>query len=106
MFAVFETGGRQYKVRVGDEIRVEKLEGAKEDQVTFDKVLLYAKDGDLTTGKPFIDGGQVKATVVRQAKDKKVIIFKHRPRKGSNRKRGHRQPYTTVRITEIVAHGA
>ena len=106
MFAVFETGGRQYKVRIGDEIRVEKLSGEKDSQVSFDRVLLYSKDDELITGKPFIEGGQVKGTILRQDRDKKVITFKHRPRKGSNRKKGHRQPYTVVRVTEIVASGA
>ena len=103
MFAVFETGGRQYKVRIGDEIRIEKLSGEKDSQVSFDRVLLYSKDDELITGKPFIEGGQVKGTILRQDRDKKMIIFKHRPRKGSNRKKGHRQPFTMVRITEIVA---
>lgn len=103
MFAVFESGGRQYKVRVGDEIRVEKLSGEANDVVTFDKVLLLAKDGSLTTGKPFVAGGAVKAQVVRQAKDKKIIVFKHKQRKQYNRRKGHRQPFTAIRITEIVA---
>jgi len=103
MFAVVETGGSQYKVRVGDEIRVEKLDGDKDQQVTFERVLLWTNNGELKTGSPFVEGGRVKATIVQQAKDKKVIVFRHRRRKGYDRRRGHRQPFTTVRITEIVA---
>ena len=102
MFAVFETGGRQYKVRVGDEIQVEKLGAEEKQHVTFDKVLLYSKDEKLVTGTPYVEGGQVKATVLRQGKGKKVVVFAHRPRKASRRRRGHRQPFTTVRVTEII----
>ena len=106
MFAVFETGGRQYKVRIGDEIRVEKLAEEKDSQVSFDRVLLFSKEGQVVTGKPHIEGGQVKAKVLSQDKAKKVIVFKHRRRKGSMNKKGHRQPYTTILITEIVAKEA
>ena len=102
MFAVIETGGKQYKVRVGDEIQVEKLVGAPKDEVTFDKVLLLSKDGDLKTGAPYLDGASVKGTILVQDKAKKVVVFKHKPRKGVNRKRGHRQPFTAVKVTDIV----
>jgi large subunit ribosomal protein L21 len=102
MFAVIETGGKQYKVRVGDEIKVEKLAGAPKGEVTFEKVLMMSKDGDVKVGTPYLDGVSVKGTITVQDKDKKVIVFKHKPRKGVNRKRGHRQPFTAVKVTDIV----
>ena len=106
MFAIFEASGRQYKVRVGDEVRIGKIVGEKDQQVSFDRVLLCSKDGELMTGKPFIEGGEVKGKILRQDKEKKITIVRHRRRQGSKRKKGHRQPYTAVRITDIVTSGA
>jgi len=103
MFAVIETGGRQYKVRVGDEIRIEKLVGELKDEVTFERVLMLSKDGDVKAGTPYLDGVSVKASILLQDKDKKIIVFRHKPRKGYNKKRGHRQPYTAVKVTDIVS---
>ena len=103
MFAVFETGGKQYKVRVGDEIQVEKLLGQKDENVSFDRVLFCSRDGEMSIGKPYLDGGLVKGTIMQQGKGKKVVIRRHKQRKGYNRKIGHRQPFTTVKITEILA---
>jgi large subunit ribosomal protein L21 len=102
MFAVFEAGGRQYKARVGDLIRVDKLSEEPGSQVVFDKCLMYSDHGNVVTGKPYVDGASVKATVVEHDKDKKIIVYKYRPRKGSSRKKGHRQPYSTVKVTEII----
>jgi len=102
MFVVFETGGRQYKARVGDEFRVEKLKEEAGSQVVFDKCLLYSKDGEVISGTPYIEGAQIKATLVNHDKYKKVITYKYKPREGNSRKKGHRQPYSTVKITEII----
>ena len=98
MYAVIKTGGKQYKVSVGDEIFVEKLEGEAGEQVTFDEVLAISDDNG-------IKAGDLKATVtgeiVKQGKNKKVTILKYKAKKGYRRKNGHRQPYTRVRITAI-----
>ena len=103
MFAVFETGGRQYKTKVGDEFRVGKIKAEAGSQVVFDKCLLYSKDGEIVSGKPYVEGAQIKATLVNHDKEKKIIVYKYKKRKGYARKKGHRQPYSTVKITEIVA---
>ena len=100
MFAVIKTGGKQYKVSVGDEIFVEKLEGEAGEQVTFDEVLAISDDNG-------IKAGDLKATVtgeiVKQGKNKKVTILKYKAKKGYRRKNGHRQPYTRVRVSAINA---
>ncbi len=101
MIAVFETGGKQYKVAVGDRLRVERLKAAGDGEVSFDKVLLLMENGDVRPGTPYLDGAAVKARVVSHGKHRKVIVFKHKPRKGYNRKKGHRQPYTEIEITAI-----
>ena len=98
MYAVIKTGGKQYKVAVGDEIFVEKLAGEAGEQVTFDEVLAISDDNG-------IKAGDLKATVtgeiVKQGKNKKVIISKYKAKKGYRRKNGHRQPYTRVRVSAI-----
>ena len=98
MFAVIETGGKQYKVAPNDVIRVEKLPGAAGDTVTFDRVLML--DGKV--GAPVVAGASVTGTVVEQARSDKVIVFKKRRRQNSRRKNGHRQSLTVVRITGIA----
>ncbi|RAU21915.1 50S ribosomal protein L21 [Paramagnetospirillum kuznetsovii] len=99
MFAVIQTGGKQYKVASGDVIRVEKLAGEAGAEVVLDQVLMV---GD-KIGAPNVDGAQVKATVVAQARGEKVIVFKKRRRQNSRRKNGHRQDLTILRITDISA---
>ncbi|MBR5358350.1 MAG: 50S ribosomal protein L21 [Clostridiales bacterium] len=98
MYAVIKTGGKQYKVAVGDEIFVEKLAGEAGEQVTFDEVLAISDEGG-------IQAGDLKATVtgeiVKQGKNKKVIVSKYKAKKGYRRKNGHRQPYTRVRVSAI-----
>ena len=98
MYAVIKTGGKQYKVEVGDEIFVEKLAGEAGEQVTFDEVLAISDDNG-------IQAGDLKATVtgeiVKQGKNKKVIVSKYKAKKGYRRKNGHRQPYTRVRVSAI-----
>jgi len=100
MFAVIETGGKQYYVSPGDKILVELIEGAKKE-VSFKKVLLIKNDGDLKIGNPYIKGASVKAKVLEEIKAPKVIIFKKKRRKQYKRTRGHRQRYLKVLIEEI-----
>jgi large subunit ribosomal protein L21 len=103
MYAVIRTGGKQYRVKPGDTIDVEKLPHDVGDEIEFDEVLLVANGSGAQIGRPLVKGAKVKATVTRQAKGRKVIIFKFRPSKRYRRKRGHRQHYTRLRIDEIVA---
>jgi len=101
MYAVIETGGKQYKVQEGDVVFVEKLEAEDGAVVTFDKVLAVSDEGKLTFGKPMIENASVSAKVLGQGKGKKVIVFKFKPKKGYRKKTGHRQPYTKVQIEKI-----
>ncbi|MCT4507423.1 MAG: 50S ribosomal protein L21 [Tepidibacter sp.] len=103
MYAVVETGGKQYKVSEGDVIFVEKLEANAGDVVTLDKVLVCSKDGNLVVGNPVVDGAKVEAKVLEQGKAKKVIVFKYKPKKDYRRKQGHRQPFTKLVIEKINA---
>lgn len=102
MYAIIETGGKQYRVQEGDVIRVEKLEIADGETVKFDKVLLVADEAKLNVGKPYVDGAVVEAVVENQGKAKKIIIFKYKAKKDYRKKQGHRQPYTQVKIEKIV----
>ncbi|MCX7807988.1 MAG: 50S ribosomal protein L21 [Deltaproteobacteria bacterium] len=101
MYAVILTGGKQYRVRQGDRIRVERLDGEVGSTVVFDRVLMVGGE-KLAIGQPFVPGASVKAEIVAQGRDKKIIVFKFRRRKNYRRKRGHRQYYTELRITEIA----
>jgi large subunit ribosomal protein L21 len=102
MYAVFKTGGKQYRVEKGDRLRVEKLAGGVGDAVTFDEVLLLSADA-IKLGKPLVGGAKVEAKIVDQGLGAKIIVFKFRRRKNYRRKRGHRQPFTALEITNIVA---
>ena len=99
MFAIIETGGKQYKVSEGDVLYIEKLNVEAEQEVTFDKVLLA---GD-KVGCPYVDGAKVTAAVEKQGRAKKIIVFKYKSKKNYHKKQGHRQPYTKVKITKILA---
>ena len=101
MIAVIKTGGKQYKVSPNDKIRIEKLEIEEGKEVIFDEVLLIEKDGATELGKPFIEGAKVTGTVLKQDKDKKIIILKYKPKTRQHTKTGHRQPFTEVEITKI-----
>ena len=103
MYAVVKTGGKQYRVSPGDSIEVEKLPYEVGEQIELDQVLLVANGSGTKIGQPLVDGAKVKATVLRQAKGRKVIVFKFRSSKRYRRKRGHRQHLTRLRIEEIVA---
>ncbi len=102
MYAVIETGGKQYRVQQGDVVFVEKLKVDEGSTIDFDKVLLVSKDGDIVPGKPYVDGAKVEATVLEQGKAKKIIVFKFKAKKNYRKKQGHRQPYTKVKIENIV----
>lgn len=103
MFAVVESGSKQYKVQPGDVIDVELLPVAQGDTVQLDRVLLIADGDTITVGKPVVEGAHVRATVVKEIKGKKVVIFMYRPKKRIRQKTGHRQRYTRLQIEEIVA---
>ena len=102
MYAVIETGGKQYKVQEGQFLDVEKLPQAVGETIELDRVLLVSDDEQVQVGRPFIEDAKVLATVARQDKHRKVIIFKYRPRKRYRRTKGHRQPFTRLRIDKIV----
>jgi large subunit ribosomal protein L21 len=101
VYAVFRTGGKQYRARQGDRVRIEKLEVAVGDAVQFDQVLMVGEGADVKVGKPLIDGGKVEAKVTAQGRDDKIRIIKFRRRKHYKREAGHRQPFTEVEITSI-----
>ncbi|WP_088188437.1 50S ribosomal protein L21 [Desulfosporosinus sp. FKA] len=103
MYAVIETGGKQFKVQEGDEIFVEKLEANVGDTVTIDKVLLLEKEGVVKVGTPVVAGASAVLKVVEHGKGAKVIVFKYKAKKNYRRKQGHRQPYTKVRIEALQA---
>ncbi|MBS6610944.1 MULTISPECIES: 50S ribosomal protein L21 [Peptoniphilus] len=100
MYAIIETGGKQYTVEAGDKIKVEKLDVNEGDNVTFDKVLFVSGD-EPKVGSPYIDGAKVEAKVLAQGKAKKVIVYKYKSKKNERKKNGHRQPYTLVEISGI-----
>ena len=102
MFAIIETGGKQYKVSEGDVIFVEKLDAAEGDKVTFDKVLAVSADDGFKTGRPTLDGATVSANVVKNGKNKKIYVMTYKSKKNEKRKIGHRQPYTKVQIEKIA----
>jgi large subunit ribosomal protein L21 len=107
MYAVVEIGGRQYRVSPGDTIEVEKLAGESGEAVTFTNVLLLGNGSEVAIGTPRLANTHVEAQIVAQKRGKKLIIFKHKRRKGYRRKQGHRQPLTAVKIVEIsTASGA
>ncbi|MDD3401156.1 MAG: 50S ribosomal protein L21 [Eubacteriales bacterium] len=100
MYAIIQTGGKQYKVAVGDEVMVEKLDAEVDTEVTFD-VLLVAEGENITVGTPVVNGVKATGKVLEQGKGKKVIAFRYKPKKNIRKKHGHRQPYTKVEITAI-----
>ena len=100
-YAVFETGGKQFRAEPGTKLRVPSLEAEAGSEVTFDRVLLAAGDDEVRVGAPTVEGASVKAEVVRHGKADKVIVFKRKRRKGYRRKQGHRQGFTEVRVEEV-----
>jgi large subunit ribosomal protein L21 len=105
MYAVVNTGGKQYKVRQGEVLRVEKLSGEVGSPVTFDRVLMFSDGENVSIGQPVLDGISVEGHIVEQGKAKKIIVFKYKRRKRFRRKKGHRQEFTAVQIDSINAKG-
>ncbi|MBQ9364412.1 MAG: 50S ribosomal protein L21 [Schwartzia sp.] len=103
MYAIIKTGGKQYRVSEGDVIFVEKLEGNEGDAVTFDQVLTVVNDDAVTVGRPLVDGAKVEGKVLAQGKAKKILVFKYKAKSNYRRRQGHRQPFTKVEISKIVA---
>lgn len=101
MFAVIKTGGKQYLVKPADKIKIEKLNIEKGKEISFDQVLLLEKSRKLEIGNPLVKGAKVVAKILGQGKGKKLIIFKHKPKKRYKKKAGHRQPFTEVQILKI-----
>lgn len=103
MYAVMETGGKQYRVQEGDVVFIEKIEGEADSKIVFDKIVLVGKDDGAVVGAPYVDGAKVEATLVKTGKGKKITVFTYKPKKSEKRKMGHRQPYTQVKIESIQA---
>lgn len=103
MYAIIETGGKQYRVSEGDTLYIEKLPREAGNTVDVDKVLAVMKDGELKIGSPLVEGARVVLKVVRHGKGQKVIIFKFKAKKNYRRKKGHRQPFTQVTVEKIEA---
>lgn len=102
MYAIVQTGGKQYKVQTGDQVKVEKVDGDPGTQVDLDQVLALTTPEGIRLGTPMIEDARVKATIVRTARDRKIVVFKKKRRKGYHKKQGHRQWYTLLRIDDIV----
>ena len=101
MYAVFRTGGKQFRAEPGFSIRIPTLEAEPGDTVTFENVLLASDGSDVKVGTPVVDGASVKAEVVKHGRDKKVIVFKRKRRKGYRKKNGHRQSFTEIKVADI-----
>lgn len=100
MYAVVKTGGKQYRVSVGDEIFIEKIEQDENDEITFDEVLAVSNDDGFHLGDN-VKSAKVTGEILKQGRGRKIVVFKYKPKKGYRKKKGHRQPYTRVRITGI-----
>ncbi|MCF6138089.1 50S ribosomal protein L21 [Pseudalkalibacillus berkeleyi] len=100
MYAIIETGGKQFRVEEGQELFIEKLDAEAGETITFDRVLMVGGD-DVKVGSPNVDGATVTAKVEKQGRNKKVVVYKFKPKKNYRRKQGHRQPYTKVVIDKI-----
>lgn len=101
MFAVFKSGGKQFRAEPGATIRIPSIKAEPGDQVTFDEVLLSSGDEDVKVGTPVVEGASVTAEVVRHGRDDKIIVFKRKRRKGYRRKQGHRQGFTEILVNEV-----
>ena len=101
MYAVIKTGGKQYRVQPGGEVKLEKLPGNVGDTITFDRVLMTSDGDNVNVGKPYLEDTRVLGRLTRQGKNRKIVVFKFKKRKGYRKKRGHRQDFSLVRIEEI-----
>ena len=105
MYAIFKTGGKQYKVEAGDVIKVEKLEGEAGDTVNLGNVLAFSDEKGLVVGTPYLEAATVNAKIVETGKGEKIIIFKFKAKKDYRNKKGHRQPYTEIEIENFTVGG-
>ena len=103
MYAIMETGGKQFKVQQGDVLRVEKLTAEVGETVEVSKVLALGQDDGITVGKPYVEGAKVMLKIMEHGKGDKILVFKYKPKKKYRKLRGHRQPYSKVVIDEILA---
>ncbi len=103
MYAIIETGGKQYRVQQGDVLNVEKLEANVGETVAIERVLVIEKDGNVQVGAPYVTGAKAVVKVVEHGKGEKIIVFKYKPKKNYRRKQGHRQPFTRVIVEAIEA---
>jgi len=103
MYAIVRTGGKQYQVAQGERLRVEKLPGNVGDSIDLDEVLMLVDGENITVGQPLVEGAKISAKIVEQGKDKKVLVYKKKRRKGYEVKKGHRQFFTALEITSISA---
>ena len=103
MYAIIKTGGKQYRVEKGQMIKIEKLSAEEGENVEFDQILALSDDNGFKAGSPLVDGASVKGKVIEQGKNKKIIVFKYKPKTRYSKKTGHRQPYTKVLIEDINA---
>ncbi len=102
MFAYFKSGGKQFRAEPGARIRIPSIEVEPGESVTFDEVLVASDDKNVKVGEPTVEGAKVTAEVLRHGRDKKVIVFKRKRRKGYRKKQGHRQGFTEIRVSEVV----
>ncbi len=103
MYAVIKTGGKQYRVTPGDLVKVEKVDGNIGDEVSFDKVLMFSDGDNVNLGKPYLEDIKVNGRIASHGKNRKVVVFKYKRRKGYRRRKGHRQDFTLVKIEDIGA---
>jgi large subunit ribosomal protein L21 len=102
VYAIIQTGGKQYRVAPGDVLRVERLGGERGDEVVLDQVLLVADGANVQVGAPLVEGASVRGEIMRQGKAKKILVFKKKRRKNYRRKQGHRQLFTALQVKEII----
>jgi len=101
VYAIVQTGGKQYRVQPGDVLRVERLAGEVGDDITLDQVLLVAAEDEFQVGRPLIDGALIRGQILRQGRARKILVFKKKRRKDYRRLQGHRQQYTALQVKEI-----
>ncbi len=101
MYAVIKAGAHQYRVKEGDIIKIDKVEGDEGDSITFDQVLMCGSEGNYQVGAPFLSGAKVSASIAGQHREKKILVFKFKRRQGYKKKQGHKQPITRIKIGKI-----